>query len=519
MDGVRVAVGACAAAYGELDARCVGLLRACRRRIGPQGRGSRSAPALVALVPYAVLSEAYCAFVQLRAHSVFAGLALSSAAVAVDFPTATYALTCLAVLCAAMRSPLAAGIAQLLAAAFGLVARGWWPCLLIAAAGMLLSPKAFAVSCLAPSIWACWMQRGGAHVLLWGTVGAAALDATLFWAGGCAFLPDFLREQPFATPAQGEAQDDAGRTRGCKRARQGRSTATCGSGAAAGGSGAADTASSSVAEGSTDKQMKRILAAETHYQVFGLEAFSAVDGEALKRAYRKLSMRVHPDKNGSSERASDAFKRLQNAYEVLSDNAKRDEYDLELQLQQREEQMGAGGGFEGAHVLESLLRAMQSGEALPLPCPKEGLHMCPVEPSRSKGQMRWCSECSTFHGAKQGDMWAEAYRGEPVLGLFSTTKVEYFCCFDGHVYNISDWAEHQGELTRYIGQNDHLVSVNLARMIGEFHKFLRAETGQGDGGGKGKRRRGRQRDASGDDGRRGGKGGRGGGQRRRKKGR
>ena len=116
-------------------------------------------------------------------------------------------------------------------------------------------------------------------------------------------------------------------------------------------------------------------------------------------------------------------------------------------------------------------------------------------------------------------MWAEAYRGEPVLGLFSTTKVEYFCCFDGHVYNISDWAEHQGELTRYIGQNDHLVSVNLARMIGEFHKFLRADTGQGDGGGKGKRRRGRQRDASGDDGRRGGKGGRGGGQRRRKKGR
>ena len=128
----------------------------------------------MALVPYAVMSEVYCAFVQLRAHSVFAGLALSSAAVAVDFPTATYALTCLAVLCAAMRSPLAAGIAQLLAAAFGLVARGWWPCLLIAAAGMLLSPKAFAVSCLAPSIWACWMQRGGAHVLLWGTVGAWA---------------------------------------------------------------------------------------------------------------------------------------------------------------------------------------------------------------------------------------------------------------------------------------------------------------------------------------------------------
>lgn len=47
------------------------------------------------------------------------------------------------------------------------------------------------------------------------------------------------------------------------------------------------------------------------------------DGKAIKRAYRKRVMKEHPDRGGSEE----GFKRLQLAYDVLSDPARKDRYD------------------------------------------------------------------------------------------------------------------------------------------------------------------------------------------------
>jgi len=47
----------------------------------------------------------------------------------------------------------------------------------------------------------------------------------------------------------------------------------------------------------------------------------------IKRAFRKLSLKYHPDKNPGNEEAATTFKQINRAYEVLSDADKRQVYD------------------------------------------------------------------------------------------------------------------------------------------------------------------------------------------------
>jgi len=63
----------------------------------------------------------------------------------------------------------------------------------------------------------------------------------------------------------------------------------------------------------------------------------------IKKAYRKLARDLHPDKNPNNRQAEEKFKTVSEAYDVLSDDAKRKEYDEARQL------VGAGGfrGFGG----------------------------------------------------------------------------------------------------------------------------------------------------------------------------
>ena len=62
-----------------------------------------------------------------------------------------------------------------------------------------------------------------------------------------------------------------------------------------------------------------------YYEVLGVNKSTSKD--ELKKAYRKLAMKYHPDRNPDDQAASEKFKELSEAYEILSDDQKRQAYD------------------------------------------------------------------------------------------------------------------------------------------------------------------------------------------------
>jgi molecular chaperone DnaJ len=93
--------------------------------------------------------------------------------------------------------------------------------------------------------------------------------------------------------------------------------------------------------------------AKDYYEILGVIR-DASDDE-IKKAFRKLAHKYHPDKAGGDEKK---FKEINEAYQVLSDKTKRQQYD---QFGQTFEQAGAGGGFEGFDFGDIFGRARQQG--------------------------------------------------------------------------------------------------------------------------------------------------------------
>ncbi|MFT4023189.1 MAG: DnaJ domain-containing protein [Flavihumibacter sp.] len=62
-----------------------------------------------------------------------------------------------------------------------------------------------------------------------------------------------------------------------------------------------------------------------YYEV--LSVTKTANGEEIKKAYRKVAMQYHPDRNPGDKAAEDKFKEAAEAYEVLSDGDKRARYD------------------------------------------------------------------------------------------------------------------------------------------------------------------------------------------------
>ncbi|KAM7257819.1 hypothetical protein ACFE04_013560 [Oxalis oulophora] len=83
-------------------------------------------------------------------------------------------------------------------------------------------------------------------------------------------------------------------------------------------------------ETTSEEEVARLLSCTDHYSALGFSRYENIDVVVLRREYRKKAMLVHPDKNMGNEKAAEAFKKLQNAYEVLPDSLKRKAYDDDL---------------------------------------------------------------------------------------------------------------------------------------------------------------------------------------------
>ncbi|KAG8340903.1 putative DnaJ protein [Trypanosoma vivax] len=79
----------------------------------------------------------------------------------------------------------------------------------------------------------------------------------------------------------------------------------------------------------------------------------------IKRAYRRLALRYHPDKNPGDENAADMFKKIGQAYEILSDEEKRRIYD------QSGKDGLSGGGYEGEFNPSDIFAAFFGGSRRP----------------------------------------------------------------------------------------------------------------------------------------------------------
>ncbi|MEM6300533.1 MAG: molecular chaperone DnaJ [Pseudomonadota bacterium] len=81
-----------------------------------------------------------------------------------------------------------------------------------------------------------------------------------------------------------------------------------------------------------------------YYDVLGVS--KGADEKEIKKAYRRVAMKYHPDRNPDDPNADDKFKEASEAYEILSDSEKRAAYD-QFGHAGVESQMGAGGFSAG----------------------------------------------------------------------------------------------------------------------------------------------------------------------------
>ncbi|RYZ21556.1 MAG: J domain-containing protein, partial [Chitinophagaceae bacterium] len=112
-----------------------------------------------------------------------------------------------------------------------------------------------------------------------------------------------------------------------------------------------------------------------YYKVLGVDKNASE--EDIKKAYRKLARKLHPDVNPNDKEAHKKFQQANEANEVLSDPAKRKKYDQygkdwqhadqfeQQRRSQRHSPFGGGGQFEGGGDFSSFFESMFGGGGRP----------------------------------------------------------------------------------------------------------------------------------------------------------
>lgn len=96
-----------------------------------------------------------------------------------------------------------------------------------------------------------------------------------------------------------------------------------------------------------------------YYSILGVEKDATeID---IKKAYRRMAIKYHPDKNPDNPEAAEKFKDLGEAYECLSDPQKKDRYDSGVDLQEPEDMFSGMNGGMGGGIDPSVLFNMMNG--------------------------------------------------------------------------------------------------------------------------------------------------------------
>lgn len=90
-----------------------------------------------------------------------------------------------------------------------------------------------------------------------------------------------------------------------------------------------------------------------YYAVLGVG--KTASAEEIKKAFRKLAVKYHPDRNPNNKSAEERFKEISEAYEVLSDSEKRQKYDQFGQYWQQAERSNWPGGNGGLTLVPTVL--------------------------------------------------------------------------------------------------------------------------------------------------------------------
>mgnify|MGYP000397962972 CR=1 FL=1 len=72
------------------------------------------------------------------------------------------------------------------------------------------------------------------------------------------------------------------------------------------------------------------MAKKDYYEVLGI--IKSASADEIKKAYRKLALKYHPDRNKDDKTAEAKFKEAGEAYHILSDKERREKYDRYLKV-------------------------------------------------------------------------------------------------------------------------------------------------------------------------------------------
>lgn len=94
------------------------------------------------------------------------------------------------------------------------------------------------------------------------------------------------------------------------------------------------------------------MAKQDYYEILGVS--KTAEEREIRKAYKRLAMKYHPDRNQGDKEAEAKFKEIKEAYEVLTDSQKRAAYDQYGHAAFEQGGMG-GGGFGGGADFSDIL--------------------------------------------------------------------------------------------------------------------------------------------------------------------